>query len=225
MAGNQAESRENQGADITGNMPSADASVGGVGEVSTNRSETDARIDALECRIGELQTDLARLRAERDAEQVEDYSFKNWIGSTALLSELFQGRQDLILIHNMGRSCSYCTLWLDGFVGLLPHLESRAAFVVVSPDQPAQQKEFATSRNWPFKMVSAAGSSFTGDMGFIDRDGDPMPGVSTFKMTPEGDILRIQRAEFGPGDLFSPAWHFFDLLDGGIKGWEPKRSY
>ena len=40
----------------------------------------------------------------------------------------------------MGRGCSYCTLWADGFNGLRHHFEDRAAFVVVSPDTPEQQK-------------------------------------------------------------------------------------
>lgn len=216
MSGNPAEARTP--------LPQ-ETQMEGEGEVSANRSDTDARIDAIECEIGALQTELAGLRAARQREQVEDYEFKTVDGGTVWLSALFDGRPDLVLIHNMGKGCNYCTLWLDGFIGLLPHLENRAAFVVVSPDPPDVQQEFAASRSWPFRIVSAHGSPFTNDMGFLDRDGDPMPGVSTFKLDEGGRILRIQRAEFGPGDLFSPVWHFFDLLDGGVAGWEPKRSY
>ena len=29
----------------------------------------------------------------------------------------------LLMIHNMGEACRYCTLWADGFNGFLPHLE------------------------------------------------------------------------------------------------------
>jgi predicted dithiol-disulfide oxidoreductase (DUF899 family) len=59
------------------------------------------------------------------------------------LSDLFGEHEDLIVIHNMGVSCPYCTLWADGFNGLIRHLEDRAAFVMVSPDPPDIQKEFA----------------------------------------------------------------------------------
>ncbi|MEO0974413.1 MAG: DUF899 family protein [Pseudomonadota bacterium] len=204
--------------------PQTEAESGG--EVSANRSPEDAQIDALECRIGELQTELASLRAKRAAQPVGEYSFHDWQqGGTTTLEALFAARSDLILVHNMGVACDYCTLWADGFIGLLPHLENRAAFAVVSPDRPEQQQAIATLRGWPFRMVSAWQSSFTDDMGFIDRDGDPMPGVSSFHKRPDGRIERIQRAEFGPGDVFNAAWHFFDLLAGGVDGWEPKNSY
>ncbi len=204
--------------------PQTDTAAGG--EVSANRSPADAEIDALECRIGELQTELASLRAQRSPEPVGEYTFHDWQrGGTTTLDALFAAQDDLILVHNMGLACDYCTLWADGFVGLLPHLESRAAFVMVSPDRPERQQAFATSRNWPFRMVSAWGSPFTADMGFLDRDGDPMPGVSSFRKQADGGIVRIQRAEFGPGDVFNAAWHFFDLLAEGVNGWEPRKSY
>jgi predicted dithiol-disulfide oxidoreductase (DUF899 family) len=32
---------------------------------------------------------------------------------TVRLSELFAGKADLILIHNMGTTCPNCTLWAD----------------------------------------------------------------------------------------------------------------
>src|SRR5688500_10138230 len=81
-------------------------------------------------------------------------------------------------VHNMGRRCSYCTMWADGFNGLLPHLEDRMAFVMSSPDSPAEQEAFARRRGWRFRMVSAAGTSFARDAGFEDANGDPVPGVS-----------------------------------------------
>lgn len=41
----------------------------------------------------------------------------------------------------------------------------------------------------------------------------------------DGSIVRTGRASFGPGDPFCAAWHLFDLLAGGAKGWSPKFSY
>src|SRR6516164_9513796 len=60
----------------------------------------------------------------------------------------------------MGASCPYCTLWADGFNGLLPHIENRAAFVVASPDDPQAQEKFKASRGWRFPMVSHRDSTF-----------------------------------------------------------------
>jgi len=42
---------------------------------------------------------------------------------------------------------SLAVMWADGLTGLLHHIENRAAFVVISPDRPDVQKEFASSRN------------------------------------------------------------------------------
>ncbi len=138
--------------------------------------------------------------------------------------KLFGDKDDLIVIHNMGRGCSYCTMWADGFNGLLPHLEDRAAFVVASPDSPEVQKEFATGRGWRFRMASAHGTSFNKAAGFEVPEG-PMPGVSTFRRDREGRIYRVSKAEIQPGDDFCSAWHLFDLLEGGPGDWGPSYTY
>jgi predicted dithiol-disulfide oxidoreductase (DUF899 family) len=190
-------------------------------EVSVNRSALDQQIDALEMRIAAGRSELAALRRRRKPEIVADYEFQDWSGAVIRLSQLSSGQRDLIIVHNMGVACSYCTLWADGFVGLAPYLTSRTAFVVASPDPIDVQKAFAIRRGWTFRMVSSRGTSFFLDMGFADCDGGPMPGVSVFRCTENGPILRVQRAEFGPGDPFCAVWHFFVLLAEGANGWEP----
>ena len=134
-------------------------------------------------------------------------------------------KEDLILIHNMGKKCAYCTLWADGFNGVRQHLQDRAGFVVISPDEPATIKEFAASRGWRFNILSSRGSSFTKDMGFENEKGEPMPGVSAFQKNGQGKVLRVSRAGFGPGDDYCAVWHLFDLLADGSNGWRPKFSY
>ena len=122
----------------------------------------------------------------------------------------------------MGKSCAYCTMWADGFNGVLKHLEDRAAFVVISPDDPAAQARLATGRGWNFQMFSSKGSTFTKDVGFETGDGNPLPGVSLFGKNETGEIVRTSSAGFGRGDLFCNVWHFFDLLPGGSGDWQPK---
>jgi len=53
---------------------------------------------------------------------VDDYILKDWENKDVRLSSLFGSNKDLILIHNMGRQCSYCTMWADGFNGVLDHM-------------------------------------------------------------------------------------------------------
>jgi predicted dithiol-disulfide oxidoreductase (DUF899 family) len=125
----------------------------------------------------------------------------------------------------MGPGCSYCTLWADGFNGFTPHLEDRAAFVVISPTTPAKQREFADGRGWTFKMASAEGTTFIKDMGFEPNPGEVWPGVSTFRKQDDGRIVRVSRDYLGPGDVYCSVWHLFDMLADGVNNWEPKYKY
>ena len=188
-------------------------------------SEIQTRIDAAEEAVLEAKKRLADLRREAEPEAFEDFYFRDRDGGTVRLSELFGDAPDLILVHNMGTSCPYCTMWADGLNGLRGHLENRAAFAVVSPDTFEKQRAFADGRGWNFRMFSAAECDFTKAAGFEADDGSPMPGVSTFRKKDDGRIERVGRAWFGPGDDFCATWHLFDLLADGTAGWQPKFSY
>ncbi|KXK54893.1 MAG: AhpC/TSA family protein [Chlorobi bacterium OLB5] len=125
---------------------------------------------------------------------------------------MFGENEYLIVVHNMGKACSYCTLWADGFSGVSYYIEKKAAFVLVSPDTPEVQKEFAESRGWKFKMYSGAGSSFISDMGYYTEADGYWPGCSVFQKKSDDSIRRVAKDYFGPGDFYSAPWHFFDLI-------------
>ena len=156
-------------------------------------------------------------------QEVKDYEFLDLNNKKIKLSELFENKKDLILIHNMGASCAYCTMWADGFNGVRRHLENRAGFAVVSNDPPTLQKKFAKSRGWKFKMVSAANNSFTKDMKMGTAQ-EPMPGVSTF-FKQKNKIFLVGKDNFGPGDKYCSVWPFLDLLKTSSNRWEPKFVY
>jgi predicted dithiol-disulfide oxidoreductase (DUF899 family)/AraC-like DNA-binding protein len=194
----------------------------------SNAPAIDKEIEELYEQVEAAKQRLTEALRRRPREEVQDYVLQDTDGNPVRLSELFGDKEDLILVHNMGTGCSYCTMWADGFTGLVPHLSDRAAFVVSSPDKPDVQKRFAEKRNWSFKMVSTHDSSFTKDMGFWKEDGPnagPWPGVSSFKRDPDGKIYRIAKTHFGPGDDFCAVWPFLDMLEEGSKGWEPKYFY
>lgn len=188
-----------------------------------NYAQTRDRLDAFREQIAGIRKEMRELQAAIEPQEVEDYSFATADGKVSL-SELFQDKDDLIVIHNMGRSCPYCTLWADGFNGIHRHLDDRAAFVVISPDSPEVQSEFAQSRGWGFRMVSHQGSSFAEDMGYRATDGGWTPGISVFKKD-GGRLLRVSDTEMGPYDDFCALWHILDLLPEGPDGWRPKYSY
>lgn len=188
-----------------------------------------------EAQLAEAMADLERAKQRLvdlcrrlPAEPVSDYELAGPDGSVKL-SAMFGDKSDLILIHNMGAGCPYCTMWADGFNGVLQHIESRAAFVVVSPDAPEVQQRLAGKRGWRFRMYSAQGTTFIEEMGFGSEedhyDSHAMPGVSAFHKNPDGSIARVARDFFGPGDLYCGVWHLFDLLRDSPSDWEPRFQY
>jgi predicted dithiol-disulfide oxidoreductase (DUF899 family) len=173
--------------------------------------------------IAELRKKMRETRAAAEPEEVRNHDFATPEGTVRLL-DLFGGKDDLMLIHNMGTTCPSCTMWADGFNGVHPHLRDRAAFAVSSPDVPTAQRQFAESRGWRFPMVSHQGTSFAADMGYLSESGAFQPGVSAFRR--EGSrILRVSDAPFSPGDDYCSFWHVLDLLPEGAGDWEPKFSY
>lgn len=175
--------------------------------------EKTKAIFALEQEIVALQSRLADIRAETvRGERVVDYALTDWDDRTVPLSTVFDGKDQLVLIHNMGMRCSYCTMWADGFVGILPYIERMAAFVIVSPDDAETQKTYSAERGWTFRMLSTKGTSLFDDMGFEASDGSLWPGVSTLYKGEDGELYRHSLASFGPGDKFCPVFSFAELL-------------
>jgi predicted dithiol-disulfide oxidoreductase (DUF899 family) len=184
--------------------------------------ETNDKLAAYRREIAALRDKMRGLQASVEPEEVADYGFAGADGPVRL-SQLFGDKDTLFVIHNMGRSCPNCTMWADGFNGVLAHLESRAAFVVISPDDPATQAAFAASRGWRFRMVSHQGTDFAADMGYRGDKGW-LPGVSVLRK--EGDrILRVSDQGLSPGDDLCSVWHLFDMIPEGRAGWRAKFTY
>lgn len=192
--------------------------------MSHPNEQFDKRLAAAYQELEEAQRKLAELRRRIPREQVSDYQLHGPDGPVRL-SDLFGEKEDLILVHNMGSGCSYCTLWGDNFNGVADHLQDRAAFVLVSPDSPAQQQEFAAVRGWRFPVYSAQDSTFTADMGFQSPGSGFLPGVSVFRKNGDGSIARVAKDHFGPGDFYCGVWHLFNLLPDGWNDWHPQFDY
>lgn len=175
-------------------------------------NKTEAKMQGLMNDISSARKKLIKLNSKIGKMDVQDYTLKDTSGMEVKLSEMFGDKENLILVHNMGKSCSYCTLWADGFSGVTYFIEKKAAFVLVSPDTPEVQREFAASRGWKFRTYSGAGSTFISDMGYYNEKDGYWPGVSVFHKDSEGKITRIAKDDFGPGDFYSSPFHLFDLL-------------
>ncbi|MDP3114779.1 MAG: DUF899 family protein [Candidatus Cloacimonadaceae bacterium] len=183
------------------------------------------QITDLEGEIIQKKTELYKLKRSVPRFEIQDYKLLRRDGKAVLISELFGDKQEMILVHNMGAACPYCTLWADGFIGIQKHLENRAAFVVSTPDPPSAMDAFASFRGWNFEVVSTSACTLKHDLGFQLEDGSYYPGVSTLFKDESGKIIHVAKAFFGPGDDFCALWYFFDLLHIEDPDWEPKFKY
>ena len=180
------------------------------------------RIIELERKIGELTTELTALRRASPGTPVPDYTFQTQGGETTL-RDLFGDHDKLLAIHNMGQGCRYCTLWADGFNGLLPHLESAVAVVLVSKDPPEVQRRLANSRGWRFRLASHGGGDYIREQGVLEG-GHNDPGAVLYHRNGDA-ILRRNVCVFGPGDLYCAMWGLLGLAGMDASDWTPQYSY
>lgn len=188
----------------------------------------EAEIESLFQEIRERRNKIIELLKARPKPAMKSWELYDHSNTRRELADLFGENEDLIVIHNMGIRCSYCTMWADEINGVLGHLSRRAAIVMVNPDSIETQKAFAESRGWNIPMLTDRDHRFTHEMGFSnENDGkySELPGYSTFHRSPDGSIERIGYDWFGPGDNYSSVWHFFELLKDGDSGWNPEFDY
>lgn len=185
--------------------------------------EVEAEITRLRAQIQADTARLVELQRAVPSVEVKDYSLLTTDGPVSL-SDFFQGKDDLIVIHNMGSACDHCTLWADGFNGIESHVHDRAALLLVSADPAEQAENFANDRGWMFAVASGHDTEFSREMGFAEG-GSPSPGLSTFHRDAAGKIYRIAEDEFGPGDPYCSVWHLLARLKDGVNAWTPQSHY
>ena len=100
--------------------------------------------------IEQKRDEIIKLRKQMELEPINDYQLKDWNGNEVALSSLFDDKNELLIIHNMGKGCRYCTLWADGFNGFALPMADRMPFVVVSPDEPKNTKRICRKQGLEF---------------------------------------------------------------------------
>lgn len=182
-------------------------------------------IERLERESREAKQEIVRLRKALPRMPVPNATLKRLDGMPVTVAELFGTSDELMIVHNMGKGCPYCTLWADHIKGFHEHMSNRAPFVLLTPDAPEVARAFALSRGWTFPIVSGHGTTFIRDMGFEPEPGRPWPGMSTLRKKPDGSIERVAYTHFGPWDDFAGIWPMIAMHDRGIGNWQPKYDY
>lgn len=175
--------------------------------------------------------------------EVADYVFREAPEDGSVrevrLSELFDDpAKPLVLMHFMfGKKqtepCPMCTMWADGYDGVVPHLRQRVNFGVVVAGDGTEFRAYARERGWRhLRLLSSADTSFKSDLVMESDDGAQLPGVSVFVRGEDGRVRHFYTgcAFMGEGhfrgmDLLSPVWNFLDVTPEGRGDFMPAREY
>jgi predicted dithiol-disulfide oxidoreductase (DUF899 family) len=185
-----------------------------------------------------------RINAERNAmpwvKVEQDYVFDTPAGRKKL-SELFDGRSQLIIYHFMlgpkwEAGCPGCSFLADHLDGTLPHLNNHdVTLVAVSLAPLAKIDAYKRRMGWHFPWVSSAGSTFNFDynVSFTEEDlardkiiynfaaidtangNDELPGLSSFYKDEKGNVFHTYSSYArGPEELIGTLM----ILDRAPKG-------
>jgi predicted dithiol-disulfide oxidoreductase (DUF899 family) len=185
---------------------------------------------------------VAALRRTLPADTVvDDYQLVDVAsGDRVRLAQLFSAPdRALILYHFMyGKAqtepCPLCTMWIDGYNAVAPHLTQNVDFAVVAAAEPAAINAHAASRGWNnLRLLSAGDTTFKYDLGSEEADGTQTEWISVFTRGGDGTVRHVYskgaqmadtRRERGI-DLLSPVWNLLDLTPNGRDDWYPSLHY
>jgi predicted dithiol-disulfide oxidoreductase (DUF899 family) len=152
-----------------------------------------------------------------------NYIFDGEDGKAAL-SDLFEGRRQLILYHFMfgpdqDEGCEGCSMYVD-CICHLAHLQARdTSLVLVSRAPQAKLQPFRKRMGWTVPWFSSFGSDFNRDFGVTDGN-EEKSGTSVFLR--DGDDVYRTYFTTGRGDeRVMPFWNFLDSTPfGRQETWE-----
>lgn len=184
-----------------------------------------------------LRDEVSRQRRELPWEAVEkEFVFDGPEGKETL-SELFEGRSQLVVYHFMfgpddEAGCKSCSFWADNFNPNIVHLNARdVSFVAVSRAPLAKLTAYERRMGWTFKWVSSAESDFNFDLGasFAPEDlerqvynydslpprGPEREGMSVFFRDEDGAVFHTYSSYARGIDLLNTGYNYLDLVPKG----------
>ena len=121
--------------------------------------------------------ELARMRRELPWVPIEkEYRFDADGDTTRTLSELFDGRSQLLVYHFMfgpsyAAGCPTCSSSADAVDAVLPHLHARDVTMLYVSRAPIEKlRAYEDRMGWSFPWVSCANNDFNFDLGFSYTD-------------------------------------------------------
>jgi predicted dithiol-disulfide oxidoreductase (DUF899 family) len=192
-----------------------------------------------EKRFTRLRDQLSQERRQLPWVKVEkDYVFDGPNGAETL-SDLFDGRSQLIVYHFMfapdwDAGCKHCSFWADNFNDIIVHLKHRDVTMVAVSRAPYSKLEAYKKRmGWDFKWVSSDDTDFNYDyhVSFTpdeearkkaffnykmqDPDNSDREGASVFYKHPKGNVFHTYSTYARGIDMVNAAYHYLDLVPKG----------
>ncbi|MGO9434421.1 MAG: DUF899 domain-containing protein [Terracidiphilus sp.] len=186
-----------------------------------------------------LRDELSRQRRQLPWEKVDkQYVFDGPNGKESL-SDLFDGRSQLIVYHFMfgpgwEQGCPSCSYLADHFDGSLVHLANRDVTLAVVSRAPLDQIEaFKKRMGWRFKWVSSFANDFNRDyhVSFtkeeiasgkvsynydrVEFPSEEAPGASVFYKQTNGEVFHTYSTYARGLDILVGAYNFLDLAPKG----------
>jgi predicted dithiol-disulfide oxidoreductase (DUF899 family) len=208
-----------------------------------------------ELRLAEMEMfrSIERVAALRRAlppgAEVNDYLFQEGprdlngpdeIVSTVRLSELFSGPERALIVYHFmyGKrntsACPMCTMWIDAFNGIAPHLAQNVDLAIVAAADLATLRTHARARGWDnLRLLSAGDGTFKYDFRGEDREGHQDSSVSVFTRDGAGTLRHFYTShpwldddmnERGI-DLLQPVYNLLDLTPQGRGNWYASLDY
>jgi predicted dithiol-disulfide oxidoreductase (DUF899 family) len=180
---------------------------------------------------------------------VQDYEFQEGPDSLGAgdaparavrLSELFTAPDRALVVYHLmyGKlqtsPCPMCTTWIDGYNGVVRHVEQNIDFVIAAAADLPELRAHARARGWHnLRLLSCGDSTFKYDLGSEDERGEQDSTVSVFTREPDGTVRHFYSAHPRMADdidqrgidLLCPLWHIMDLTPAGRGDWYPDLSY
>lgn len=168
----------------------------------------------------------------------KEYVFNGSNGKESL-SDLFDGRNQLIIYHfmydpNWDVGCPSCSFWADNFNNIIVHLDQRDVTMIAVSRAPYSKIDAYKKRmGWDFKWVSSFDTDFNFDYtvsftqeelakkkafyNFISQDPriSEREGISVFYKDPSGKIFHTYSAYERGIDILNNTYNYLDLVPKG----------
>ena len=189
--------------------------------------------------LTKLRDQLSELRRQLPWEKVEKNYVFDGVDKNESLSELFDGKSQLIIYHFMfapdwEEGCKSCSFLADHYEPSILHLAHRDASMVTISKAPIEKLQaFKKRMGWTFKWLSSLDSDFNydyqasfskeaekknetyynyRDATFFSSEG---PGVSVFYKDESGNIFHTYSAYARGLDALIGAYQLLDLVPKG----------